>query len=331
MPPVVCLGAGRMGRGIAVAFAYAGQEVVLVDVKPRAAAVFAELAAAALGETRDTLHSLAAAGLFDPAHAAAIAARVRVLPREEAGAALAAAELIFEGVPEIPELKREILAWASAQAAPGAIIASTTSTILVDDIAGAVAGPERFLNAHWLNPAYLIPLVEISPGARTDPAVLARLRGMLTEIGKKPIVCAASPGYIVPRIQALAMNEAARMLGEGVASAEDLDAAIRYGFGLRFAVLGLIEFIDWGGGDILHHASRYLTETLGDPRYAAPAVIGENMANGRVGLRSGRGFYDYAGVDVDAYRQQRLGEFVGLLRHLGLAREPMLGGEGVEE
>ena len=142
------------------------------------------------------------------------------------------------------------------------IIASTTSTILVDDLSGAVEHPARFLNAHWLNPAYLIPLVEISPGAATDPAVTARMKPLLEGIGKVPVVCAATPGYIVPRIQALAMNEAARMVEEGVASAEDIDKAVRYGFGFRYAVMGLLEFIDWGGGDILYYASRYLEGAL---------------------------------------------------------------------
>ena len=105
-----------------------------------------------------------------------------------------------------------------------------------------------------------MPLVELSPGEHTDPAVTARLKALLEGVGKVPVVCAARPGYIVPRIQALAMNEAARMVEEGVASAEDIDKAIKYGFGFRFAVLGMLEFIDWGGGDILYYASRYLTE-----------------------------------------------------------------------
>ncbi|MDE2198031.1 MAG: 3-hydroxybutyryl-CoA dehydrogenase [Rhodospirillales bacterium] len=323
--PVACLGAGRMGRGIAVAFAYAGRPVRLVDLKPRDADAFHALATQAQDEIRTTLRSLAAIGLFEAAHLDAIAGRVTVVPAGEAGPALRAAEIIFEGVPEIPALKREILAHASRLAGPEPIIASTTSTILVDDISSAVAQPERFLNAHWLNPAYLMPLVELSPGARTDPAVLARLRAVLEGIGKKPITCAASPGYIVPRIQALAMNEAARMVGEGVASAADLDAAIRYGFGLRFAVLGLLEFIDWGGGDILHHASRYLTEALGDARYAAPPIIAENMASGRIGLRTGQGFYDHRGTDIDAYRQERMAAFAALLRSLALLRPPVLG------
>lgn len=313
-----------MGRGIAVAFAYAGRRVSLVDIKPRTDAGFAELSAQALAEIASTLRSLAAVGLFDAAHVEAISDRVRMVAAADAGPALREAEIIFEGVPEIPALKREVLAHASRLAGPEPIIASTTSTILVDDISGAVEHPERFLNAHWLNPAYLIPLVEVSPGSRTDPAVLARLHAILESIGKKPITCAPSPGYIVPRIQALAMNEAARMVGEGVATAADLDAAIRYGFGPRFAVLGLIEFIDWGGGDILHHASRYLTETLGSDRYAAPPIIAENMAAGKLGLRTGSGFYDRAGTDIDAYRQERLADFSKLLRSLDLVRPPVL-------
>jgi 3-hydroxybutyryl-CoA dehydrogenase len=216
------------------------------------------------------------------------------------------------------------LARISLLAGPSPIIASTTSTILVDDLADAVAHPERFLNAHWLNPAFLVPLVELSPGARTDPAVTARLKALLEDIGKVPVVCAARPGYIVPRIQALAMNEAARMVEEGVASAGDIDKAIKYGFGVRFATLGMLEFIDWGGGDILYHASRYLTGALGDDRYAAPEIVERNMAEGRIGLKTGKGFLDYEGLDLDAYRRERLAAFVALLRHLGLTRPPVL-------
>ena len=197
-------------------------------------------------------------------------------------------------------------------------------TILVDDLSGAVEHPERFLNVHWLNPAYLIPLVEISPGAATDPGVTAKVKLVLEGIGKVPVVCAATPGFIVPRIQALAMNEAARMVEEGVASAEDIDKAIRYGFGFRYAVLGLLEFIDWGGGDILYYASRYLEGALASDRYRAPEVISRNMREGRIGLRTGAGFLDYSGLDIDSYREQRLAELVGLLRHFGLARPPVL-------
>ena len=321
---IACLGAGRMGRGIAVAFAYAGHAVTMIDVKPRSTEQFMALEADALGEVRKTLASLARFGLLMQEDAEAIVARVAVVPAPDMATALSEASLVFEGVPEVVDLKRDVLAAASKCVGPDVVIASTTSTILVDDLAGSVEHPQRFLNVHWLNPAYLIPLVEVSPGAATDPDVTARVKVLLEGIGKVPVVCAATPGFIVPRIQALAMNEAARMVEEGVASAEDIDKAIRYGFGFRYAVMGLLEFIDWGGGDILYYASRYLESALGSDRYRAPEVISRNMQEGRIGMRTGAGFLDYSGLDVENYREQRLAALVELLRHFGLARPPVL-------
>jgi 3-hydroxybutyryl-CoA dehydrogenase len=321
---IACLGAGRMGRGIAVAFAYAGHAVTMIDIKPRSPEQFAALEAEALDEVRKTLASLSRFGLLANHDADTVIARISVVSAADMAAALAGTGIVFEGVPEVVELKREVLAAASKHTGPEVIIASTTSTILVDDLAGSIEHPERFLNVHWLNPAYLIPLVEISPGAATDPAVTAGMKTLLEGIGKMPVVCAATPGYIVPRIQVLAMNEAARMVEEGVASAEDIDKAIRYGFGFRYAVMGLLEFVDWGGGDILYYASRYLEGALDSDRYRAPEVISNNMRDGRIGMRTGAGFLDYAGLDVDARREQRLAAMVDLLRHFGLARPPVL-------
>jgi 3-hydroxybutyryl-CoA dehydrogenase len=321
---IACLGAGRMGRGIAVVFAYAGHPVTMVDFKPRARKDFEKLAGDALAEIKRTLASLATLGLFDPGLVETIAARISVVPESEA-AALSSADVIFEGVPEVLEFKRDALARCAALAGPASIIASTTSTILVDDLSGAVARPERFLNAHWLNPAFLVPLVELSPGARTDPAVTAKLKTLLERIGKVPVVCAARPGYIVPRIQALAMNEAARLVEEGVASPEDIDKAVKYGFGFRFAVLGLLEFIDWGGGDILYYASRYLAQALDDPRYAAPEIIERNMRDGRIGVTTRQGFLNYEGRDLDAYRAERMKAFIGMLGFLDMVKPPVVG------
>jgi 3-hydroxybutyryl-CoA dehydrogenase len=323
--PIACLGAGRMGRGIAVAFAYAGHAVTMIDVKEgRSAEQFAKLKAEALDEVRKTFGSLSRFGMLNENEADALMARVSVVPASAGAAALAGAGMVFEGVPEVVDLKREVLGSASKIVGSDIVIASTTSTILVDDLSGAIEHPGRFLNVHWLNPAYLIPLVEISPGRATDPAILARVKALLEGIGKVPVVCAATPGFIVPRIQALAMNEAARMVEEGVASAEEIDKAIKYGFGFRYAVLGLLEFIDWGGGDILYYASRYLEGALGSDRYRAPDVISNNMRDGRIGLRTGAGFLDYSGLNVDEYREKRLAELVNMLRHFGLARPPVL-------
>lgn len=321
---VASLGAGRMGRGVAVVFAYAGHEVAVVDFKERPQADFERLAEDALSEIENTFGTLARIGLMDAADAPTLMRRVRMVPASGAAEAFGGADYIFEALPEVLALKREALARASRLADARTIIASTTSTILVDDMADAVVDPGRFLNAHWLNPAFLVPLVELSPGAKTRPETIAAIKAMLEGIGKSPVVCAATPGYIVPRIQGMAMNEAARMVEEGVATAEDIDKAIIHGFGFRFAILGLLEFIDWGGGDILYHTSRYMTEALGHDRYAAPDIIERNMAEGRIGLKTRQGFLNYDGVDIDAYREKRLAAFAESLRRLGLARKPVL-------
>jgi 3-hydroxybutyryl-CoA dehydrogenase len=311
---VGAVGAGRMGRGIALAFAAAGHPVTLIDIKPRSAEQTNLLGREAIEEIERDLAFLVSVGALGEAGAQAAIGRIRFVGRDDAPVAIAQSELLFEGVPETVAAKAECFAFLCVHATADCIIASTTSTIDPDTLAPLVSLPARFLNAHWLNPAHLMPLVEVAPASATAPETVARVRAILTAIGKVPVTCKGSPGYVVPRIQAMAMNEAARMVEEGVATAEDIDTAVRVGFGLRFAVLGLLEFIDWGGGDILHHASAFLSGTLDPHRFAAPAIVGDNMAQGRRGLRDGAGFYDYAGVDVAAYRAARLTDFVAMLR-----------------
>ena len=196
---VAALGAGRMGRGIAHVFAYAGHEVRLIDVKPRSAADRERIEREALGEIDSTLAMLASLGAFDDAERPRILQRIRFAGRDEASAALADSDVIFEGVPEVMDAKREAFAFACEHVRDDAILASTTSTMLVAQLAGLVTHAARFLNAHWLNPAYLVPLVELSPHPGTDPNALQRLKALLERIGKVPVVCAPAPGVIVPR------------------------------------------------------------------------------------------------------------------------------------
>ncbi len=313
---VAAVGAGRMGRGMAIAFAYAGHDVILIDAKTRSEPEFSALQCDVEAELRKTLTMMAGFEMLRHGEVDGVLRRVSTVSLAESASPLAQADVIFEGVPEVLEIKREAFSLISTHCRADAIVASTTSTILSDSLQGFVTRPERFPNAHWLNPAFLVPLVELSPASLTDPAATKRLKEMLEKIGKIPVICAASPGYIVPRIQALAMNEAARIVEEGVASAEDVDKATKYGFGFRFAILGLLEFIDWGGGDILFHASRYMSEATGEDRFNAPRIVQENMDSGRNGLRDGQGFLDYANLDVPAYQSERLAAFVAMLRHL---------------
>jgi 3-hydroxybutyryl-CoA dehydrogenase len=252
-------------------------------------------------------------------------ARVHFAARDAAPEVLGRVDVLFEGVPEKLDAKREAFAFACRHLRADALLASTTSTMLSTELAGLVTHPGRFLNAHWLNPAYLIPLVEVSPHPGTDPAATQRLCDLLAAIGKQPVLCQAAPGYIVPRLQALLMNEAARMVEQGVATPADIDRAVRYGFGPRFASMGIVEFIDYGGLDILYYASHYLAKALDDPRHAPPAIVDRYMAEGRAGLREGKGFFDWSQVDAAAYRREVMQRQLALLRQLGMVPAP--GGE----
>lgn len=316
-PRIAAVGAGRMGRGIAIAFAYAGHRVALVDLKPRTAQAAGRLRGEVFQEIRASLQALARLGALQAPQVQAIEERIVFVAASAADAALAGADLVLEGVPETLQAKREAFGLLNRHCREDAILASTTSSILVTQLAELVHRPERFLNMHWLNPAYLIPVVELSAHAGTDAGVVRRATAMLESIGKLPVLCAQAPGYIVPRLQALVMNEAARMIEEGVATAEEIDKATRHGLGLRFAAMGVVEFIDFGGSDILHHASREMSASIDAHRYAAPAILGRMVEQGRLGLKSGSGFYDYAGRDLAACRDDMLARTLSLLQHAG--------------
>jgi 3-hydroxybutyryl-CoA dehydrogenase len=322
MARFAAVGAGRMGRGIAIAFAYAGHRITLIDLRPRTNEEWRSLCDEARAEIVGSLEGLSRLGALAPEQIEAIAARVELVDAAGAPQALALAELVFEAVPETLEAKRDAFEQIGRMCRDDAILTSTTSSILVTQVAELVPRPERFFNMHWLNPAYVIPVVELSTHPRTDAAVVERTRKIMESIGKLPVVCGVAPGYIVPRLQALIMNEAARMVEEGVATPEEIDKATRFGLGLRFAALGVIEFIDFGGADILHHASREMSGSIDAARYAAPEVIGRMMQENRLGLKTGGGFYDYRDRDVAEYRRDVLQRTLGMLKHAGLWRPP---------
>lgn len=305
---IAVLGAGRMGKAIAIAFAYAGLNVDLIDAKQRSEAEFEQYQTQIRADLQQELQLLEKIKFIQVEQQDFILDKVAILSKQAATGILPNCALILEAVPEVKQAKQEIFAWLDQYLSQQCIVASTTSTFLVTDIAQMISHPERVVNAHWLNPAYLMPLVELSRSDQTSNEVLTQLKQFLQAIGKVPVVCNAKAGYIVPRIQALAMNEAARMVEDGVASAEDIDIAIRTGFGLRFSVLGLLEFIDWGGGDILYYASQYLQKELGE-RFRTPEIIAENMRQQRNGLREKQGFYNYADVDIHQYKQDVLRTF----------------------
>ena len=309
-----------MGRGIGHVFAYAGYSVDIIDFKARSAGEHDRIANAARAEIAANLGLLRDLGEVPDIER--ILRRVHIVSHEAAASALAGADVLFEGVTETEEAKRDAFARACRHLRPEAIIASTTSSMLADKLAAMVTRPERFLNAHILNPAYLIPLVEVSPAKATAESTFTTMKELLEAAGKVVVRCAASPGFIVPRLQAAAMNEAARLVEEGVATPEDIDRAVRAGFGPRYTAMGLCEFIDYGGLDILYYASSSMARALNAPRYEPPALIRDLMAAGKRGAREGEGLYDWRGRDLAAYQRELVGRYVALFRHLGLLQPP---------
>jgi len=309
---VAVLGPGRIGRQIALTFALAGHHVVLVDLKDRSVAD-SELA---LADARREI-----------ARDVALMVEEQVVPEDEAARGLerieeriglgdlGACAFVQEALPESVELKRATFTRLSEVISADAIVASASSTISPSHLADAVARPERFLVAHWLNPAHIIPLVEVVPGPRTTTATVERTLRWLERLGKTPVRCADSPGFIGPRIQVLLMNEAVRLVEEGVATPEDVDRAFRAGMGFRYASIGIFEFIDWGGVDILYRASRYMSEALGDERFKPARLVERKMAYNELGPKTGRGFFDYTGERRDTFETAKIRALLRQLKH----------------
>ena len=308
---IAVLGPGRIGRQIALAFALGGCRVSLVDLKDRPAGATAAVFADARREIGRDLRLMAEEGVIEHREIAPALDRLE----ERIGLeGLDGCGFVQEALPELIDLKREILGRVSARVAPEAIIASTSSTISPKHLVDAVRGPERFLVVHWLNPAHIIPLVEVVPGLATAPAVVERTIAFLEKLGKVPVRCADSPGFIGPRMQALLMNEAVRLVEEGVATPEDVDRAFKAGMGFRYATVGIFEFIDWGGVDILHRASGFLAQALGDDRFRPARLVEDKVARNELGPKTGRGFYDYAGDRREAFETAKVRALLRQLR-----------------
>jgi 3-hydroxybutyryl-CoA dehydrogenase len=300
-----------MGLGIALAFALARLPVRIVDVKERSDKERERMIARSREELTSTIKLLGRVkySTLRPASVLSSVTFCSGITRKNL-----AGGYIFEALPEKPELKIKLFQDISPLISPKAIVASATSTIDIKTMARGLSNPERLLITHWLNPAFIIPLVEIARANITDEGAVRRMTRLLKKIGKVPVVLRDSPGFIIPRIQAGAMNEAVRILEEGIASAGDIDTAIRYGFGFRLSVLGLLEFIDLGGLDILYYADRFLYAAYKSERFKAPKLIEEKMKRGETGPRAGKGIYEYRDRDTKSLFEKKYRDLIRVLK-----------------
>ena len=315
MTTVAVLGPGRIGRQIALAFALGGFHVRLVDLKPRAAGEAQRVFADARREIARDLELMADEKVIAREHVHASLARIVDHVGLEG---LRDVTFVQEALPELLDLKRETFARLGAALDETTIIASGSSTISPKHLVASVTAPARFVAVHWLNPAHIIPLVEVVAGPETAEATVDRTLMLLERLGKTPVRCGDSPGFIGPRMQVLLMNEAVRLVEEGVATPEDVDKAFKAGMGFRYATIGIFVFIDWGGVDILHRASGFLRHALDDERFRAAKLVETKVANNELGPKTGRGFFDYAGDKRETFETAKVR---ALLRQLKRQRE----------
>jgi 3-hydroxybutyryl-CoA dehydrogenase len=277
---IAVLGAGTMGRGIAHVAAASGFVTHLFDVDPGALESSAET-------IRKNLDKGVRLGKIDPQTAAK--AQDNLTLHQQLESAVASAQVVIEAVPESMQLKTEIFDQVVALAPETALFASNTSGLSITELAAASGRPQRFAGMHFFNPVHLMKLVELVQGLETSAETLELLRSVAERMGKKVVVVRDSPGFVTSRVNALIGNEAFRILESGVASARDIDTAIKLGLNHP---MGPFELGDLVGLDVRLSILRHLQQTLGD-LYRPSNLLTQYVAAGRLGRKAGRGVYEY--------------------------------------
>ena len=274
------IGAGTMGNGIAQACAAAGLHVVMVDVNE--AAVLRGLAA--VTSSLERLHKKDRITIADKD-----AALARIKGTTDY-ADLKPCDILVEAATENEELKHRILKQVDVIARSDAILASNTSSISITRLAAAVTRPDRFVGMHFFNPVPMMALVEVIRGMQTSDATVAATEAFAKRLGKTPIVVRNSPGFVVNRILCPMINEAAFLLGEGLAPAAQIDEAMKLGCGHPIGPLALADMV---GLDVMLAVMEVFYRDFNDPKYRPAPLLKEMVAAGWLGRKSGRGFYEY--------------------------------------
>ncbi len=278
------LGAGTMGHGIAQVMALAGHEVRLYDPQPQAH----DKARQAIAKN---LALCVEMGLNSDEQAASCLEHIS--HHTDLATACLEAGLIVESVPEDMELKRGLYASLEELVPPETILCTNTSALSISELARDLKHPDRFVGTHFWNPAQVMPCVEIIKGERTSLDTFERVVEIIRKAGKEPVkVLKDLPGFLGNRMQHALQREAMSLVEQGVASAEDVDRVVQHGFGLRLALMGPMERADMGGLDITLKVQNYLLPYLDDRTTASP-MLEKQVAVGRLGLKTGAGFFEW--------------------------------------
>jgi 3-hydroxybutyryl-CoA dehydrogenase len=281
---VAIIGAGIMGHGFAQIFAQKGYPVFLYDVD-------GAILEKALKRIESNLDTFIENGLLRKKEKGLVLNRITRITDLEA--AVRNVDFVLEAVPEIMDLKKEIFKKLDRFAPPHAILASNTSGLSITEMGSVTGRPEKTIIVHGINPPTIIPVVEIVRGNKTTDETADLCYRLLLKLGKKPVrVLKEVPGFLFNRLQLALYREALHCLETGVATAEDIDRVVKAGYGFRLANLGPLETSDFGGLDTFYRLAQHLFPDLSDAK-SAPPVLEKFVKEGKLGVKTGEGFYSY--------------------------------------
>lgn len=303
---VVMAGAGTMGTSMAQIFAAHGYDTVLYNHRE-----------ATLQKARRMVElnqeALVLSGELPQAESDAVKARIQLTSDESC---FQDCDVVVESIIENMEAKHQLWQKISGLAREDAILTTNTSGLSITEIAKAVRRPERFCGMHWFNPPHLVPLVEVIKGEKTEDQTARVVAELAERIGKKAVtVKKDAKGFIGNRLQTAILREALHIVQSGIADAEDVDKAVKYGIGFRYACLGPLETADFGGLDIFYHVAEYLVPDLYSSQ-EVPALLREKFEKGELGVKTGKGFYDYSGDKGERAIRERDEKFIRLYHAL---------------
>lgn len=302
---IVVFGAGTMGRSIAQFFLQNNVSVLLIDQNEQV-----------LEQAKEAIQ-LQLEGLYK-----------KGFVKEEAKSYIAKlnctneipetlhTSFLIEAIPENLELKQDFFQRIEPRCQPSTIMATNTSGLSISEIASVLKDPKRMIGTHFFTPAAMVPLVEVVKGKMTSDETANQVMGLLTHYGKKPVLLKKEvPGFIGNRIQHAIAREAISLIEDGVVTAEEMDTVVRWSIGLRMVLTGPLEQRDLNGLDVHYDIASYLYKDLNNSIEPSP-LLKEKVESGEVGLKAGKGFYDWNQVDHQAYLKQKEEQLLNVIQLL---------------
>jgi 3-hydroxybutyryl-CoA dehydrogenase len=302
---IAVLGQGVMGVDIAITFALAGYKVTAVDISEQ------QLETAEL-RTKANLKLMVEGGLVD--EDSAQKAQQFIVRSIEWDSALADADFVMEVVPENIAQKKAVFEQCDKLCSPDVIIASNTSSMSIAHISEGMDYPQRAITAHWTIPAHLSPLIEVVPGIQTAKAAELKTMDLLKKLGKYPVTCKDTPGFIHNILQGALIKAAMDLMDLEIATAEEIDSVVKNGFGLRMPSVGPIQFMDMVGLDSIANVGNYMAETMNDPNWRSHKRIRDKVEQGDLGVKTGKGFYQYPDANADVFWEEVNGDIIKTLK-----------------